>query len=228
MTNSFKPEDLVHFQISDYCALSKSIEFDQCLVFIEKTGKISFGHHFQLSACDYRVLFQLLVYFYRDFENAERFGMDLRKGILLTGPIGCGKTSLMFLMRYLLTRDFQYIMRDCRTIGIEFIKEGYPVIEKYTAKSFISTSEGFVPRTYCFDDLGLEPNFKHFGNEANVMAEILLSRYPLFLHEKMLTHATTNLSSDELEKLYGNRVRSRMREMFNLIAFGDDAIDKRK
>jgi DNA replication protein DnaC len=44
----------------------------------------------------------------------------------------------------------------------------------------------------------------------------------------MLTHATTNLSAEELEKLYGNRVRSRMREMFNLIAFGADVADKRK
>jgi len=60
------------------------------------------------------------------------------------------------------------------------------------------------------------------------MAEIILSRYDLFIRHKMLTHFTTNLSADEIEKLYGARVRSRLREMCNLIAFPKDALDKRR
>ena len=58
--------------------------------------------------------------------------------------------------------------------------------------------------------------------------EILLSRYDHFINNHMVTHATTNLSASELEDYYGNRVRSRMREMFNLIAFDSSAKDKRK
>ena len=60
------------------------------------------------------------------------------------------------------------------------------------------------------------------------MAEILLSRYDLMKYEGVITHATTNLNADELEKIYGNRVRSRLREMFNLISFPELSIDKRK
>ena len=60
------------------------------------------------------------------------------------------------------------------------------------------------------------------------MAEILLTRYDLFINHKLLTHFTTNLSAGEIETIYGNRVRSRMREMFNLIAFKEDCKDKRK
>ena len=41
-------------------------------------------------------------------------------------------------------------------------------------------------------------------------------------------HATTNLNAHELEDLYGNRVRSRMRQLFNLIAFDKESTDKRK
>lgn len=71
------------------------------------------------------------------------------------------------------------------------------------------------------------------------MGEILLSRYDLFIqkdqslglsqslsHSK--THITTNLNAQELEKRYGNRVRSRLRTMFNLISFDNSTIDKRK
>jgi DNA replication protein DnaC len=61
-----------------------------------------------------------------------------------------------------------------------------------------------------------------------VMGEILLSRYDHYINNHMLTHATTNLSASELESFYGNRVRSRMREMFNLIAYTPNSLDKRR
>ncbi|MCB0746182.1 MAG: ATPase, partial [Ignavibacteriae bacterium] len=67
----------------------------------------------------------------------------------------------------------------------------------------------------------------HFGKDCNVMGEILLSRYDLFLQRKIRTHATTNLNAQELEERYGNRARSRMRQLFNLIAFDKESKDKR-
>lgn len=76
-------------------------------------------------------------------------------------------------------------------------------------------------------DLGVETTRRHFGRGCNVMGEILLSRYDLFLQSKIRTHATTNLNAQELEERYGNRVRSRMRQLFNLIAFDQMSKDKR-
>ena len=60
------------------------------------------------------------------------------------------------------------------------------------------------------------------------MGEIILSRYDYFHAFQMLTHITTNLNSAEIENRYGLRVRSRMRELFNLIAFPSGTLDKRK
>ena len=85
-----------------------------------------------------------------------------------------------------------------------------------------------LPKHYCFDDLGTENKLKYFGNECNIMAEILLSRYDEFVSRKLITHLTTNLSATEIENLYGIRVRSRMRKLFNLIAFHSLATDQRK
>jgi hypothetical protein len=42
----------------------------------------------------------------------------------------------------------------------------------------------------------------------------------------MLTHLTTNLRS-EIEEIYGTRIRSRLCEQFNLIAFSESAKEKR-
>ena len=60
------------------------------------------------------------------------------------------------------------------------------------------------------------------------MGEILLSRHDLFIKHKIKTFITTNLNAQELEERYGNRVRSRMRQLFNLIAFEKDVSDKRE
>jgi hypothetical protein len=47
----------------------------------------------------------------------------------------------------------------------------------------------------------------------------------IIILSEWLTHLTTNLNSGEIEKQYGLRVRSRLREMFNLVAFPEDAVD---
>jgi len=79
-----------------------------------------------------------------------------------------------------------------------------------------------------FDDLGIEPLGRFLGKDCNVMGEVLLSRHELFAKYKFRTHGTTNLNAQELEEYYGNRVRSRMRELFNLIGFNLIAKDKRR
>ena len=130
----------------------------------------------------------------------------------------------MNLMKYLTATEHKFYVKPCRDISFEFIQDGYQIIHKYSIGKLYQTD----PRTYCFDDLGTENNLKYFGNECNVMAEILLSRYDLFISKKLKTHITTNLSATEIETHYGNRVRSRLRELCNLIAFDNVAKDKRK
>jgi hypothetical protein len=129
----------------------------------------------------------------------------------------------MSLLRFLLPIDDRYILKSCREVNFEFIKDGYSVIERYSRFSYNKD----IPKSYCFDDLGTEDNLKYFGNDCNAMAEILLSRYDLFISRKMLTHLTSNLIGSEMEEYYGLRVRSRLREMFNLIAFDSNSKDKR-
>jgi hypothetical protein len=127
---------------------------------------------------------------------------------------------------------FTFFKKDAVT---RFDNLGFKTIEDYG-------NDGF----YCFDDIGIEPMGKHFGVDSNLISEILLIRYELFTYKPKLTsivyskkpaskigkaivtHGTTNLNADEIEERYGNRVRSRMRELFNLIAFDKESIDKRR
>ena len=213
---------------SGTCSQSlKSVSFEQCLEEVTTVGKKLYGNDFRIYQEDQAVLVKLLVYFLRDKLNASKYGINLGKGVLLTGPVGCGKTSLMTIFRHLLPKERQFVIRSAREITFEFIREGYSTIPKYSTCSYYQEQGSYFPKTYCFDDLGVESNIKYYGNETNVMGEILLSRYDLFIRQGMFTHATTNLSASELEVIYGNRLRSRLREMVNLISFGEKSKDKR-
>jgi hypothetical protein len=201
----------------------QDLDLPWCLSFLEKRGKELYGAKFKIHEEDHEIIFKLIVYFIGDKQNAEKLGIDLQKGILLTGPVGCGKTSLMNLMRFIPPPERNHIMKSCRDVSFEFIQEGYEVIWRYSRMSFNNSR----PKIYCFDDLGAEQSLKYFGNECNVLGEILLSRYEYFISHDMITHITTNLSASELENIYGNRLRSRLREMFNLVSFSQTSQDKR-
>ena len=198
--------------------------YQKAINWLESKGQELFGNHFKIYDEDKAIIYKLIAYNSSDEKMANQLGINLEKGILLSGPIGCGKTTLMTLMKYLATPQNKYYVKSCREVSFEFINEGYEVIGRYSKPSLHQSKAGII----CFDDLGTENNLKYFGNECNVMGEILLSRYDLFISKKVKTHLTTNLSASELEHFYGNRVRSRLRESFNLIAFSNNSKDKRK
>jgi DNA replication protein DnaC len=192
-------------------------DFQKILIYLDHKGKMVFGKTFKIYEEDEVTLFKLCIYFIKDYDYCAKFNIDPNKGILLSGPVGCGKTSLMKLMRHIVPHQKPYEVIPARNITFSFNNLGYKTIEEYGNANY-----------YCFDDLGVETTGRHFGKDCNVMGEIILSRYDLFLHNKIKTHATTNLNAQELEDLYGNRVRSRMRQLFNLIAFDEKSVDKRK
>ena len=209
-------EGSVQFTLGKLEGNQISYDFDKILIYLSAKGKLLFGRKFQIYEEDREVLYILCNYYIKDEANCKKFNIDMNKGILLSGPVGCGKTSLMKLLRHIVPHQKPYDVIPSRNIAFAFNNIGYKIIEDYGDKRF-----------YCFDDLGVEPTGRHFGKDCNVLGEILLSRYDLFLNHKILTHATTNLNAVELEDRYGNRVRSRMRQLFNLIAFDSKTKDKR-
>ncbi len=189
--------------------------------YLEHIGKKRFGAHFYISPQDTEIVYQVLSWIINDVEACKKYNISHRKGILLSGPVGCGKTSLMKLFTTLMPLSKSFIIKPAREVTMEFSKQGYDVIHRYS-RSLRS------PKPICFDDIGVEPPMRYFGDQINVIGEILLSRYELFVSKAVQTHATTNMNAEEIEARYGVRVRSRLREMFNLIAFPAEAEDKRK
>lgn len=160
------------------------------------------------------------------FELIEE-GYSHKKGLILIGPVGCGKTTLLKLLQKNSFNPYRFI--SCRKVANDYAEFGHSAIGTYSAVQEVTKHEWFGHSNvgYCFDDLGTEGEKKNFGNQLNVMAEIILNRYDN-IPEKRKTHFTTNLSADEMLKIYGERAFSRMREMLNIIEMPFNAPDRRK
>lgn len=162
------------------------------------------------------ILAALNLFFWRDPEFETKGYGSLKKGLFITGNVGVGKTLLMRLfivnptaiLKIISTNRVADVYQEC---GIDRLLDEY--------------ARPHNPGHICFDDLGAERiGVKHMGNEINVMEQIILTRYDIKKH--CLTHFTSNLDANQIEAMYGTRVRSRLREMVNFFEFG--GTDRRK
>jgi hypothetical protein len=167
----------------------------------------------------------LLMYFSNDpaFELSGEY--SLKKGILINGPTGCGKTKLMKIFGHNTFRPF--ITTSARTIADAYQEDGVDALNKYSSllPVYPQRNFGFDAIGHCFDDLGTEDDKKNYGNQVNVLQDVIYKVY-----DQELTgwfHMTTNLGGTEIDSIYGARIRSRMREMFNQIMFAPAAKDRR-
>lgn len=137
----------------------------------------------------------------------ERFHSEMKfnpkKGLLIRGVAGIGKT---YLPRCIADNPLNPIAM-------------YSMIE---ISEEMKTSGEFVPRMgdrkiLYLDDVGTEESsVKHFGTVHNFFKDFIEGVY--FRNKEFSSlMISTNLTGEELEKRYGYRVRSRMREMFNVI-----------
>ena len=145
--------------------------------------------------------------------NDSRFetelGYSFKKGLWVQGTAGLGKTKV-----------------------IEAVKDNplYPVkivslIEIAEAVREHGQVQLNTDRLLLLDDVGSEQaDVKHYGTPINWFKDFMEDYY---LKNKVYTRLliTTNCGGDEIEKRYGYRVRSRVREMFNQIAL--TGVDRR-
>jgi len=152
---------------------------------------------------------------------------DLRKGLLLAGRIGCGKTSLMRIFQR--NQRQVYMILNAKEIAFNWRqadKEVGTYMEKLTNPHLlpINDVQNFYHRIagLCIDDAGAEDIQNSWGNRASVIPDIIEGRYFNRCVGPLL-HMTTNLTMDDLKSFYGPRVGSRLRETMNVIHYvGED------
>lgn len=183
-------------------------------LYLYESGQID--QPFVLDRNNLDVYQQLASYFSDDYAT---FACDLnpRKGILLFGGYGCGKSVAMRLFVSNPLRSYRLV--SARTITEAYRLNGDVCDYKHrfgnlcSGKFFGQSEIGL-----CIDDLGAErSDSKSFGSGFS-MGDLLQDRYdnPQL---RGWTHVATNATPAELRKAYGPRVYDRLRQMFNVVEF---------
>lgn len=192
---------------------------------VTSCGKELYGPKFRIFDEDRATILKLLCWFFRDAAVAEKEGLCLDKGILLTGPPGCGKSAIMKIISTICDPPRKFTIKSSPRIVLEFAAEGYKAIDRYAVRSFCLDQN---PRTVCFDDLGGECDMLNYEVHFNSLARILSFRYEMFMEHKMITHITTNLDNAGLEDYYGPGFRRCLSQLFNQVAFPGKSVNKKK
>jgi hypothetical protein len=132
----------------------------------------------------------ICLYFSGD-PRLQEYGFSHEKGLLLMGGLGVGKTHLMSF--FFQNQKASYVVTPCRDIENRWNKakpEDRDEIGYYSqviTGAVNSNPYGHQLLGVCLDDLGTEtvPS-KRFGEEKNVIAEILLARYDAAMRQLQL------------------------------------------
>lgn len=145
---------------------------------------------------------------------------DLRKGFLLSGTVGNGKTTLMRLF-CVNQRQVFMVKSAAETANIWLTKGEEAISDFYEPRRLpVNDIDNFYQpyAGLCLDDCGTEDVKNHFGNRVNVIGQIIEGRY---FNQACGTffHMTTNLNAEQMKEFYGPRVMSRLRETMNVIQY---------
>jgi len=215
------------------------------------------GEPFVVDEYNARIVELLCLYFAEDprFEEATDASgkhYSLKKGLLLRGGVGTGKTTLLTIFSH--NPRLPFLVESCRDMVSAYTAKGTrdepaggeEALRYYCGriKLHVDDAGHFNYRTHAglaFDDIATENwKAKHYGESLNVVEHILDRRDSAVVAgslEQWATHGTTNVPFDDygdegnrkpgLETIYGLRFRSRARKLFNIITFPKAAPDRR-
>ena len=86
-------------------------DYQEVILWLEKKGIELYGNQFKILETDHAIVRKLMAYFLKDDSTCFQLNIDLNKGILLSGPVGTGKTSLINLMKNLTSIDHKFYIK---------------------------------------------------------------------------------------------------------------------
>lgn len=150
------------------------------------------------------------------------------KGVFITGSIGIGKSAMMKVMQ----RLFKDTDRRFKWVSGYELKD---LSEEMTIMQIKALYGASLKCDLYIDDIGFSIDVKRYGNTVNIISEIIMERYDLYVSSGFKTHLSSNLAADirnnernipTIKKIYGARVLDRIKEMCDLIIWNGESLRK--
>lgn len=148
------------------------------------------------------------------YSNDERFKGDLKKGLILRGNCGTGKTMILNTISEMIEFGDKRIAISINVRELQelYLKMDLEQISKIKNRFFVLV-----------DDVGVEnADVKHYGNIVEPFNDLFDFRY----RNNLETFLTTNLTPEKIREIYGDRILDRFKECFNEYIFDFNSFRK--
>jgi len=183
---------------------------------IEHIGQQMYGNEFNLGNQDVLTAYKAVYdYFIKRAKNKTK------KGVLIIGGLGVGKSAMMKVMQRVF-KDTESRFKWVNAYDLKDLSEVYTSLQIKEMYGYDLKMDLYI------DDIGISLDVKRFGNTVNIITEILMERYDLFVSSGYKTHLSSNLltsvtndihNTPTLKSVYGARILDRVKEMTEVIKF---------
>ena len=178
---------------------NRQYNYLKCIQYLQQQGRILYGSSYRIHPSQRQQVYR---YATTNKEECAIYGINLQKGLLVTGAGNSGKTSLLHLLKPFFQTNRQYIIRSSREVAFCYERFGTHTVQQYISQDV----------SYCFDDLGLE----QFKLDTEVIKKLLQFR---LLHAADNTHISTRLDKVTLAEMYGKHFTELLYRKLNHIEF---------
>ena len=172
------------------------------------------GKEFVFDSENTRSINNLFSYFTGNEKICTENEISLNKGIFLVGTKGTGKSILMKTFKKYTgeinhVNSFQWfdsaqIIDSANLFGISILKQ-------------FDIYEGRSITCYIDDICSQNEKVKNFGTDISVIEQLINLRYNLFQRYGKLTHFSSNIYPEQMDKFYESRIIDRLKEMCNFV-----------
>lgn len=156
-----------------------------------------------------------------EYRDGKKSKLSLNKGLaLISSKKGTGKSVMMKLFQG--NKRVPFLCVPTKNISAMYKDKGEIVIKEHSEPLKVAPMPIFSYYSeigICFEDLGNEIPKSNWGDKSDVMADIIFRIYEQNQHTGQFFpyHLTSNLSGNDFENRYGDRIRDRMREIWNVL-----------
>ena len=146
--------------------------------------------------------------------------IDFRRGLLLIGKYGCGKSLLL--------ESFFFFLKDLsseRKFKVPYWYRSVDLVKMLMEDKTWYNQAKYTKSPLFIDELGREPiDIKHFGNEDSPLIELLLKKW----ENGSMIFATSNFNLTTLssKEKYGPMLGDRFKQMFTVLQMGGESMRK--